>query len=78
VCITILIIYYTILCTFSSKDGNTSLLVASRNGHLAVVKELIDKNANIKAKDKVRHMQMMEIFHTYSTRCIDHHLLIYA
>jgi len=36
--------------------------VASRNGHLAVVKELLAQNANIEAKDKVRYMHMMEIF----------------
>jgi ankyrin repeat protein len=53
VCITILIIYYTILCTFSSKDGNTSLLVASRNGHLAVVKELLTQNAKKEATNDV-------------------------
>ena len=31
--------------------GNTSLICASQNGHLEVVKYLIDKRANIESKD---------------------------
>ena len=34
------------------SDGNTALMVAAAYGHTEVVKLLIDKGANIEAKNK--------------------------
>jgi ankyrin repeat protein len=38
-----------VLTWFSDKDGYTSLHLASQNGHLEVVKFLVEKGANINA-----------------------------
>ena len=50
--------------TFYTTDG--PVLIAStdagRNGHLAVVQELLAQNANIKAKTNVRYMHMIAMF----------------
>ena len=46
----------------SSQYGHTPLHVASGSGHIAVVQELLAKNANKEAKNKVRYMHMMEMF----------------
>ena len=39
----------------SVKDGTTSLVAASLNGHLDVVKLLLEKNANIEARGTSDH-----------------------
>ena len=36
-----------------SQDGTTSLILASENGHAAVVSLLIDHGADVNAKNKV-------------------------
>jgi ankyrin repeat protein len=34
--------------------GDTAVMVAARNGHLSVVEYLVDRGADIEAKDRVR------------------------
>ena len=70
---TILIIKNDISYTFSSKDGETPLLVASRHGHLAVVQELLNKEANKEAMNNVSI-----IVNQQTTRCIDNPTILHV
>lgn len=38
---------------WAMQDGNTPLHCASANGHVAMVRALVAKDADVKAKDKV-------------------------
>jgi len=46
-----------ISCSLSSQFGDTPLIMACRKGHFTVVQELLAKNANKDAQNKVRHMK---------------------
>ena len=43
----------TILLLLLVQDGDTSLILASKNGHAAVVSILIDHGADVNAKGQV-------------------------
>jgi ankyrin repeat protein len=43
-----------VLTGISDKDGYTSVYLASQNGHLEVVKFLVEKGANINASHEFR------------------------
>merc|ERR1712111_89346 len=37
---------------FTDGDGNTALILAGKKGHLDILRELLDRGANIEAQDK--------------------------
>ena len=41
-------------CPVSSQDGESSLMYASRNGHVEVVDKLLQHGATVDLHDKVR------------------------
>ena len=42
-----------------NKDGRTALMVASQNGHIAVVRELLDRYAGVNATDRFGFTALM-------------------
>lgn len=49
--------YITILIIFSQSSNWTGLILASKNGHLGVVKKLLDKGADVNSEEA--HVRIM-------------------
>ena len=60
-------LYIYIMMIFLSQNGATPLSIASENGHLAVVRELLEANAAVNQQDVVcTYMYMTVCMHLYN------------
>ena len=47
------------------QDGDTLLTVVAYNGHLPVIEYLVERGADMEAKDRVSHVIIFMFSHTY-------------
>ena len=62
---------HTVVPLCLHQDGDTPLLVAAKHGHLSVVEYLLERGADIEAKDNVSDV-------TFDTKSHTGHICIYV